>query len=134
MTPTKTPHPCSCLTADPDDPTTLHARCPRTTRREFAPGHDATTKATLIRAHRAGGTVTLVGLLGERIETTALAIAATRGWERFLTDAPAKAETKTARRAAEATRASDEAASWSWSQISLAPVSERRASRKASAS
>jgi hypothetical protein len=62
--------------------------CGATTRSEFSQGHDAKLKAVLQGAFRASKAIRLQTTEG-LLETTAMAVAETRGWEGFLT-APAK--------------------------------------------
>lgn len=85
--------PCQCLipTSEIEDGALVVAPCGGEVpnKRAFKPGHDAKLKSTMIKAHRNGGTL-IIRDGGSRTETTAKAIAKERGWERFLTDAPAR--------------------------------------------
>ena len=73
---------CRCV-VELDDQTgapagvTLVGPCGRTTGRDFAPGHDARTKGTLVRAALAGATLALVAADGTTapVDPTALAVA-----------------------------------------------------------
>lgn len=85
--------PCQCLspTGQTEDGFIVATPCGGEVpnKRAFRPGHDAKLKSTMIKAHRNGGVV-VVRDGGNRTEITAKAIAKERGWERFLTDAPAR--------------------------------------------
>jgi hypothetical protein len=76
-------NPCRCLSNVTGDP-----RCGRKTRSRFAQGHDATTKATLIEAYRAGGRDATVELDGAKLKVGELADAL--GWAHQLTASPAQ--------------------------------------------
>lgn len=60
-----------------------------TPKREFRPGHDAKFKSVLIKAFRNGGDFAFVdgGML---VHSDAMNEASKRGWEKFMTAAPAK--------------------------------------------
>lgn len=90
--------PCQCLspTGETEDGHIIATSCGGEVpnKREFRPGHDAKLKSTLIKAYRSGGTL-IVRDGGMRTEASAQEMAKERGWERFLTDAPARKPRKT---------------------------------------
>ena len=89
-------HNCTCfiVTSQTADELEVEMACDRTTKSEFAPGHDAKLKALLISAHRKGQVVNL-HRGDDIVSRTAMEWAAIRGWEQFLTFQPKpKAEPK----------------------------------------
>lgn len=97
----KPEHPCQCYAeflyfqdADHEgDEIPVYGPCGRTTRRQFAIGHDAKLKSVLIRLYRAGDPY-LVLQDGVLTDKDPRQVAAERGWERFLTPAKPKPEPK----------------------------------------
>lgn len=108
----KPEHPCQCNTEhlyfqDADDENgeiPVYGPCGRTTRRQFAIGHDAKLKSVLIKLNRAGHPYLVVqgGVLTDKDPRQ---VAADRGWERFLTPAKPKAELKAKAKKAPAKKA-----------------------------
>lgn len=101
---TKTERPCQCYTEeqyvlgeenDGGFPAgvPVYGQCGRTTRRQFAIGHDAKLKSVLIKLNRADLPYMVLqgGMLTDKDPAQ---VAAERGWERFLTPAKPKAEPK----------------------------------------
>lgn len=80
---------CSLVVAVAADGTTTRTGCTATTRRTFAPGHDARLKGFLIRAGRDGLHVREVGL-GVAHETTAVKFAERFGFAHMVADGIAR--------------------------------------------
>ena len=92
-------NPCRCIERDPSQDTATEmafwtGTCPRHTKGEFAQGHDARYKGSLIHAHRMGKGVIITqaneeGRITEgarQARGTAMEWAELRGWGRFLTE------------------------------------------------
>lgn len=94
---------CQCLDRYEDDtdpegnPIRIYSGCGQTIarRRQFAPGHDAKLKSTLLKVFRAGEDITYQdgGML---VTSDPMELAKRRGWEHFMTPAPAKKTKKKA--------------------------------------
>lgn len=94
--------PCSCFAefqyqVEPEDGTDeefpVYGQCGRTTRNEFAQGHDAKLKSVLIQCFRAGVDYAYIdGSILNRVDP--MEVAKQRGWEHLITPAKPKKERK----------------------------------------
>ena len=145
----KTPEkPCGCYAIPDAELPFTYESCGRLTGSEFAPGHDAKLKSALIECAVAGQPITQV-INGKAHKADPRAIAAERGWVKFIDravevateKAERKAKQEAERQAArdekaaakEATRAKRAAAKAEASPSKVDEVAAKRAARKAPA-